>query len=322
MKRLQDGWEDLCASSPALRFVDANLRGVGQVMFQNHPLSGLLFLIAIGWGSYAAAAPHIGFAGIVTLVVATATAYALRADVADLHAGLFGFNGYLVGLAMATFMHPATAMWVYVVLGGAASTVAMLAIANVFKTWSTPALTAPFVLVAWLLLLATHVFGGATGALPASAQIVPLDAAAADPLRFGAFLQGTFLSISQVFLKASGAAALLLIAGLAVSSLRSAAWAVAGAAIAVLTAHALGAESDLVTGGLMGFSPVLTAVALGAIFLPAGLRGSAYAVLGTVFTVLVQGAMNAVVTPFAIPTLTAPFVLVTWLFLLARPKLD
>ena len=130
------------------------------------------------------------------------------------------------------------------------------------------------------------------------------------------------LQISQVFLKGSGLAAVLLVAGLAVSSLRAAAWGVTGAAIAVLTAHGLGAESELVTGGLMGFSPVLTAIALGAVFHGPGVRAAAYAILGTIFTVLVQGAMNAVVTPFAIPTLTAPFVLVTWLFLLARPRLD
>jgi urea transporter len=39
---------------------------------------------------------------------------------------------------------------------------------------------------------------------------------------------------------------------------------------------------------------------------------------GTIFTVLVQGAMNMALTPFGLPTLTGPFVLATWLFLLPR----
>ena len=47
-------------------------------------------------------------------------------------------------------------LWVYVVLGGAVSVVATLGTANVFKTWGVAALTAPFVLTAWLLLLATY----------------------------------------------------------------------------------------------------------------------------------------------------------------------
>jgi urea transporter len=56
MERLLAKWESLCASSVLLRFVDINLRGAGQVMFQNNPLTGALFLAAIGWGAYVAGA--------------------------------------------------------------------------------------------------------------------------------------------------------------------------------------------------------------------------------------------------------------------------
>jgi len=44
---------------------------------------------------------------------------------------------------------------------------------------------------------------------------------------------------------------------------------------AVVTAHLFGAESDLIVGGLLGFSPVLTAVALGATFHRPSLRVAA-----------------------------------------------
>ena len=53
-----------------------------------------------------------------------------------------------------------------------------------------------------------------------------------------------------------------------------------------------------------------------------GVRVTIYALLATVLTVIVQGAMIAVLTPFGIPALTAAFVLVTWLFLLPGLKLD
>lgn len=33
MKGLLEGWEGMCESSGMLRFVDRNLRGIGQVMF-------------------------------------------------------------------------------------------------------------------------------------------------------------------------------------------------------------------------------------------------------------------------------------------------
>ena len=48
---------------------------------------------------------------------ATLTAIWLEADGAALKAGLYGYNGVLVGLALATFLAPGPALWVYVVLG-------------------------------------------------------------------------------------------------------------------------------------------------------------------------------------------------------------
>jgi urea transporter len=318
MEKLSAKWERLCAASGIVRFVDINLRGTGQVMFQDNPLSGALFLAAIGWGSYAAGVPRVAIAGLLAVVVATLTAQWLRVEQAPLRSGLYGYNGILVGLALATFLGPGALMWVYVVLGAAVSVVVMLATANAVKPWGS-ALTFPFVLTTWLLLLATYGFSGLAGvALPAGNVVTAFQPYEASPLKLIDLAQGVLHSISQVFLKGSGVAALLLIAGLAVNSLAAAAFALAGAVVAVMTAHLFGAESELVAGGLLGFSPVLTAIALGTVFYQPSLRVAAYTTLATVFTVIAQAALNVALTPFAIPALTAPFVLVTWLFLLPR----
>ncbi len=319
MKNLLTWWEEHCATSGALRFVDVCLRGIGQVMFQDNPLTGALFLAAIVWGAWTAGVPQIAIAGVVALVVATLTAQWLRVDPTPLHAGLYGYNAVLVGLALATFLAPGPLLWAYVVLGAAVSVVATLGTANALKPWGVAALTFPFVLTTWLLLLATYGFSGLAGsALPEASVVRPFESVAATRLNIGDFIQGVLLSISQVFLKGSVVAALLFLAGLAVNSFAAAAFALAGAVIAVVTAHLFGAESDLVTAGLLGFSPVLTAVALGTVFHVPGPRVAAYAALGTVFTVVAQAALNVALTPLAIPALTAPFVLVSWMFLLPR----
>jgi urea transporter len=323
MKAYLSGWESLCASSAVVRFVDHCLRGIGQVMFQDNPLSGALFFAAIVWGSVAAGLPQVAIGGALAIVVATLTARLLRVDATALRSGLYGFNGVLVGLALATFIRTGPLLWAYVALGAAVSVVAMSATASALKTLGVPTLTFPFVLVTWLLLLATYGFAGLSGdALPAADVVMPYESFAVAQLGVVDFLQAALLSVSQVFLKASIVAALLFLAGLAVNSLAAAVAAVAGAFVAVVTAHVLGAESDLITGGLLGFSPVLTAVALGTVFHPPGWRVAAYAALGTVFTVIAQAAFNVALTPLAIPALTAPFVLVTWLFLLPRQTFE
>jgi urea transporter len=125
MQGLLLGWERCCTSSKVLRFADLILRGIGQVMFQDNPLSGLLFFIAIGWGSYSSGMPQVAIGGVLAVVVATLTAQWLHVDDADLGAGLFGYNAYLVGLALPTFLAPSPLLWLYIALGAAVSVPAL-----------------------------------------------------------------------------------------------------------------------------------------------------------------------------------------------------
>ena len=81
-----------------LRFVDVVLRGIGRVMFQDNPLSGLLLFIAIGWGVGRWRVPEVAVAGSSRARRHALTAYGLRVDDGTVNAGPCGFNGYLVGL--------------------------------------------------------------------------------------------------------------------------------------------------------------------------------------------------------------------------------
>jgi urea transporter len=244
----------------------------------------------------------------------------LRVDQAGLAAGLFGYNAFLLGIALPTFLAVSPLLWVFVVLGAVVCVIATLAVSAALKPLGMPALTAPFVLVTLLLLLAANAFSGVDAATaPELGFIEPIPPQAADLLQPRAFLEGLAHSISQVFVKGYVPSALLILLGLAVGSPRAAVFAVVGALAALVVAHLMGAESQLVTAGLVGFNPLLTAVALGAVFGRPGMGGAAYALLAAVFTVLAQGAMVALITPFGVPTLTAAFVLVTWLFLLGEP---
>lgn len=315
-------WQRSCDASAALRVVDINLRGVSQVMLQNHPLTGALFVAAIAWGGFSAGAPEVLFGGLLALLTATFTAMWLRVDAQALRDGLYGYNAVLVGLALPTFLPTSPLLWVYVLLGGAVSVVATLATANLTRTWQLSALTFPFVIVTWALLLAAFAFAGIGGSAPPYAgEVQPLAPAASNPLDFAAFASGVYHSISQVFLKASLVSALLFVAGLAVSSIPAALFAIGGAVLAVISAHLFGAESDLVSAGLLGFSPVLTAITVGTVFYTPSVRVALYAALATVFTVVAQAAMNVAFAPLGVPALTAPFVLTAWLFLLPRQHL-
>jgi len=316
------GWTDSARRNSAVGFVDTALRGAGQVMFQDNPLTGALFVAGITWGAIDAGMWEVALGAVIGLVVATVTALLLDVDATSLRQGLYGFNGILVGAGVPTFLKIDGYMWVYLVIGAAVSTVVMLAIANVFDAWGVPALTFPFVLTTWLLVLGAWAFTNIEPSSlgPAALPEAPAAAASHVDISVSMLLETEFRNVAQVFLINNVVTGIIFVVALAVSSRWSAAFALIGSAIATGTALFVGAKGTSITSGLFGFSAVLTAIALGSIFFSPGARVFAFTVLAVIFTVIAQGALDAAIGPFGIPTFTFPFVLVTWLFLLPKEK--
>ena len=308
-------WSKVASGNVVLEFIDVTLRGCAQVMFQNNPLTGLLFFAAIFVGAYGEGNPAVAFGSVLGTAVATFTGRKLK-DQKSWKAGLHGYNGCLVGAALPTFLDVTPILWLCIILGSVVSVIVTICIADILKTWKVAALTAPFVLVTWTMLLASYAFGGLnTSALPV--PNLPHDLVALNSDLFDGIhlFNGTFFGISEVFLFSSVIGSLLLLAGLAVSSLWAAVFALGGSVLAIVTATVLQAEHASVNNGLYAFSAVLTAIALGSTFNKPSWRVLIYTLIGVIFTVFVQGALNTVLAPVGIPTLTMPFVLASWLFL-------
>lgn len=298
------------------------LRGAGQVMFQNSAWTGFFFLCGIFWGAWSAGSTDMFFGALVGLLSGTVTACLLGAPRAELTEGLHGYNGILVGCALPVFLEGGPMCWVLIVLGGAFSTVIMMAVSRVFASWKVSAMTGPFVFATWFILLASYSFSGFDAvALPHPAlPVLPHDAVAF----FGpeALFISSLCGVSEVFLISNPVTGALFLVGLAFSSPFAALFAWCGSLVAMVTALLLGADGAAVGAGLYQFSAVLTAVGLGTTFYRPGWRVMFYALLATVFTVVAQGALNVALAPLGIPTLTFPFVIAAWLFLLPHVGLD
>ena len=314
-------WARAAGRSRILGFVDAMLRGAGQVMFQESPLSGLLFLAAIGHEALVTRSWRVALGGLVGLVAATAVAELARRgedDRAALKKGLYGYNGLLVGLALASFFAPGGATWALLVLGAAATTYATRAAGTVLGGVKLPAMTAPFVAVAWIFLASSFVFGRA-GLVGLSAPTLPsggLTGALAWPEPL-AFVRTTARGLAEVFLLGDTVTGAILFLGLAAGSLRAALLGTVASSLGAVLALLLGADPHAIELGLFGFNPALTAIALGSVFAQPGARATVIALAGAALTVVVQAAVTTMVTPLGIPALTAPFVLTTWLCLAA-----
>jgi urea transporter len=318
-------WTHMALVNPAVGVIDALLRGVGQVMLQNNPITGLLFLVGIFINSYI-----YGLTALLGLVVATLAAYLLGVDRRLIRNGLFGFNGVLTGIALSVSLQWNWHVAVYIILAAIVSTIVMRGLANVLISWDLVPLTAPFVLTAWLLLFALYQFG----------QLHPTKLIGPMPVHPGATIQtdlqeaggggavgltaanlanALFRGVGQVFLQDNLWSGVVFVIAILVNSRVCFGFAMLGSALGGLTALLLGGDGVTVYHGLYGFNAVLTGIALGGLFLALNCWSTIYALIGAIFSAIVFAAIAVALSPIGMPALTAPFVLTAWVFLLPTP---
>lgn len=304
-----------------LQYPKILLRGVGQVMFQDSMWTGLLFMAGIFWGAYAEGSGIVGWGALVGVIVSTLTGYLLKLPDENGVQGLWGFNGVLVGCAFPTFMGNTVGMWLALILCSAMTTWVRNGLNNAFKPLGVSSFTFPFVLCTWFFLLAARLMHG----MPPESEAVPAFAAETIghlDMSFGSLAVYWLKGIAQVFLINSWVTGIFFLAALAVSSWRAALWAAIASALSLFTIIVWQGPAADIAEGLYGFSAVLTGIALGATFCRSGdWRTWIWAVLGIEATVFIQAGMNAAFAPLGLATLTGPFCIGTWLFLIPGYKM-
>lgn len=268
-------------------------RGVGQVMFQNNALSGLLMWIGIFLNSW-----QLSLLALGGNIVSTFTARMAGCREADIQNGLYGFNGTLVGLAVGVFLQGSPLAWLLMV---AASCFTVLLVRLFSMQHTLPGFTAPFILSVWLLLaicswLVPHSLLPSEGTASAAHGIQLMHAFA--------------LGFGQVMFQADGIASLCFLLALLVNSRIDAGYAVWGAVLPLPLSILLGVDAQTLNNGLMGYNGVLCALAF------SGKSGHNFfwATVSVALSVFLQLAGQHC----GIPTLTAPFVLAVWITLLLQ----
>ena len=291
------------------------LRGVGQVFFCCNALTGLIFLIALYIGGITA-----GVAATVGVITSTVAAYLLGFSEDDIEAGLYGFNGTLVGPCLFLFLEHSPQLWLYVVLAAILSTVVLAAMMRILQPYNVPASTSPFVLTCWMFMIAVYSFDSFSRGAILPTPLIPSEVTGVEAIPADMWFTAIAKGIAEVMFADSIIVGVLFLIGIAIVSLRGAAMALTGAVVGVLVSTLLGASQTLVEMGLYGFNPVLTMMAVGWVFLKPSGRSAVLASLAGIVTVVCQAGLANFLTPVGLPTLTFPFVLVMWMFLFAAGK--
>jgi len=305
---------------PAWGFIDWALRGIGQVVFQNNPLSGLVILAAIFYNSWV-----YGVVIVIGVVTGTATACLLQADRHLVRNGLFGFNSALVGVALVAFTSqdfrsgsfPSGHMLVYIVCAAALAAIAFSSISALLGPHRVAALTMPFNLVGWLFLFAVLKFSS-IDAGPLTKPVSPDQYAMVTHYLLPTWYMGIGNAIGQIFFQDNWIAGYLILIAIAINSRTSALMALLGAVLAEIVAMSFGAPEGAIRDGLYGYNAALTGMAIGGFFLVLTLRSFFYAVFGIVVSTWLWASVAIFLEPIGMPVFTSTFVIVTWAMLIGQ----
>lgn len=266
----------------------ALLNGFSQIVLQRHPLCGLLCLLAILCSAPALFGGAL-LGGVAGLLTAQRRGYAK----ADRQAGLFSYNGILLGLLLSLAL-PWSALLPPLIIASAGLS-AMLTQQWLKRTCGPrclPAYTAPFVGLGWLLLSFT------------APQSPPTPIEMTIPNLLAAHLSG----LGQIMFLGHSLAGALIATGLLIANPRAAGWALLGSAagLAFTWGHHDPAQA---LSGLGGYNPALVALALSQ-----QSRQPWLPLAGVLLAMLLTPGFAAL----GLAPLTAPFILACWLTQAAR----
>lgn len=283
-------------STHPLRGVHALLNGFSQIFLHSHPGCGLLVLLAIAIG-----APQLLGGALLGGLSGMLSAQRRGYPQADIDAGLYGYNGILLGLLVgAQFSWSPLLPLLIIVSAGLSSLLLAPWLQRTRERRWLPAFTFPFVALSWLLLWLAE---------PLQLQLQTQEPTAACHLDWLASLTAMARGLGQVIFLDAPLAGLCLWFGLLLADRRAALWALFGSAGGLGLALYQDWAQHSALAGLYSYNATLAAIALSQLhrrpWLPA---------LGIVLALLLQPGFAAL----GLPPLTLPFILACWLIQASR----
>lgn len=291
------------------KWLKAFLHSFSQVVLVENVISGILIIAGILVFSYEINNWDVAILAILGAIIGNVTAKLLGNDEDAIAAGLFGFNTVLVGIAAATFFSGRDA-YIVGILGSFLTIPLTTIINNLFSRLGLPGFTMPFIAMTWFFILISFQTNLLTAGSRAGALAVP------SVLENGPLVLKDVLTkgIGEIYLLDTVVGSILIFIAFAIDR-----WHLAiKIALTILVSIGLGlifkVNTNTLNMGLYTYNAILVLMGMET-FSKNKENSTKYTLLvllGLICVGLVDYAAPTVLGVFALPTLTFPFVLVTW----------
>uniref|UniRef100_A0A7N6F8I1 Solute carrier family 14 member 2 n=1 Tax=Anabas testudineus TaxID=64144 RepID=A0A7N6F8I1_ANATE len=296
-----------------LQLLDWVLRGAAQVMFVNNPLSGLIIFAGLILQNY-----WWALNGFVGTLSATISALILQQNRGAIAAGLYGYNGILVGLLMAVFSSAGDWYWWLLlpnIFMSMMCPVVSSALASINSRWDLPVFTLPFNILVCLHMVATGHYN------PYFPQVLIQPRSQMPNITWAEvnvakLFKSIPVGIGQVYGCDNPWTGGIFIISLFISSPITCVHAVLGSAAGMVSGLALAAPFGDIYFGLWGYNSVLACIAIGGMFYALTWQVHLLAITCAFFCAYLSSAISNIMSRFGLPACTWPFCLSALTFLL------
>ncbi len=285
-----------------ISFFDVVIRSYAHTLFSDKLIPSFIFLAATFYD------PFIGFMGLLGNIAANGFASLMHTDKNYIHAGVFGINGILVGISVGLYVPDVTeALVVLLITIGLVTLVTISLLSALTRKRQFPVLSIPFIITTWIMLFTLKSIHGtmphATFHAGFIADAVNQYAGEILPTWLSSYITafGTTLFQPNIY---SG---LLVAIGVLLTSRISFLAGTLGGLLGIILYSLIGGDAGNTQQFSSSLNYIIVAIGLCGFFVAPNVPGMLYAMCGVAVTVFLANGLNAVLSPFELPAIVAPF---------------
>ncbi|MBS1636363.1 MAG: urea transporter [Bacteroidetes bacterium] len=289
------------------------------VFFSTNPWFGALLILA------SFVNPMAGLCGLLGTLLANAFATVIGLNQEHVYKGYYGYDAMLVACALGTFYQVNAILLVLIVCVAMLAVFLSQAISGIMHKYQLPALSFPFLLTIWLVLLAIASVSGVeviafrSSLAHAAFGLPPMTWEALvnslDSWQIPALVKVYFKSLSALFFQSNVLSGVLITVGLLAYSRIAFSLSVVGYMAAYYFYGLLGGSTSDFYENFIGLNFIFQAIAIGGFFLVPSLYSYLATIVLTPVLIIVVFACNKLMGNFGLLSYSLPFTIVTILFL-------
>ena len=290
-----------------------------QIFFSNNKIFAIILVAVTFFDLYS------GISGLLAVVSTNVLASIMGFRLENIKSGLYGFNSLLVGLALGVFYQPGFEYFLVLIFASAFTLFITIALEGVIGKYGLPYLSIPFLLVVWIIILASRTFEtfeisergvfalnemyaiGGPNMVKIYEWFSDLDLPKA--------LNIYFRSLGAIFFQYHLFTGIIIAIGLLIYSRISFVLSLIGFFSAYYFYQLVGADISELNYSYIGFNFILTAIAIGGFFIVPSWNSYLWVILLTPLISFTISSTNALFSIFQLSIYSLPFNLIVLLFL-------